>query len=78
MEILRQGDVVFKGSTTLAELKRSPTELVEYLYRENSFPVGCFLMTGTGIVPDSTFTLASGDTIRISIDTIGTLVNDVA
>jgi 2-dehydro-3-deoxy-D-arabinonate dehydratase len=52
--------------------------LIDYLFRENSFPHGCFLMTGTGIVPPSTFTLQSGDRIRITIEPIGTLENEVA
>ena len=53
-------------------------ELVEYLYRDNSFPDGCVLLTGTGIVPPDSFTLASNDQVRITIEPIGTLVNDVA
>lgn len=77
IEIVRQGSVVFSGKTALTELKRDPEVLVEYLFRDNSFPEGCFLMTGTGIVPDSTFTLASGDWIRISIEGIGVLENVV-
>ena len=59
-------------------MKRNPAELVEYLFRENTFPNGCFLLTGTGIVPPNTFTLASGDEILITIDGIGTLSNPVA
>ena len=78
LEILRDGIPAFSGSTTLAELKRDPAVLVEYLYREISFPFGCFLMTGTGIVPPDTFTLRGGDEIRISIDQIGSLINYVA
>ena len=58
-------------------MKRKPEELVEYLYRECSFPHGCFLMTGTGVVPPNDFTLAPADEIRITIDSIGTLVNQV-
>jgi 2-dehydro-3-deoxy-D-arabinonate dehydratase len=77
LTISRAGTVAFEGRTTLAELKREPKELVEYLFRESSFPSGCFLMTGTGIVPPSTFTLAAGDIITITIDPIGTLVNTV-
>jgi 2-dehydro-3-deoxy-D-arabinonate dehydratase len=77
LEILRAGDLVFAGSTTLAQLKRTPESLVEYLYRDNSFPGGCFLLTGTGIVPPDDFTLQSGDEISITIDSIGTLVNVV-
>ena len=58
---------MFAGSTTLAELKRTPQELLDYLYRDNSFPHGCYLMTGTGIVPPDGFTLASGDRVAITI-----------
>ena len=78
IEILRQGSVEFDGRVPLTELKRDPKTLVEYLFRDNAFPNGCFLMTGTGIVPPSTFTLASGDLIRIAIEPIGTLENVVA
>ncbi len=78
IEILRDGNLEFTGKTSLAELKREPQTLVDYLFRDNSFPQGCFLMTGTGIVPPSSFTLASGDLIRITIPPIGTLENEVA
>ncbi len=78
LEILRSGKTEFTATTTLAELKRDPATLVEYLYRDQSFPYGCFLLTGTGIVPPDSFTLDHGDEIRISIDTIGTLTNTVA
>lgn len=78
VEIVRAGEVEFSGKTTLKELKREPAELVGFLYRDNSFPQGAFLMTGTGIVPGDHFTLVSGDVIRISIDAIGILENTVA
>jgi 2-dehydro-3-deoxy-D-arabinonate dehydratase len=78
IEIVRGEQVEFAGQVSLKELKRDPQTLVEYLFRDNSFPQGCFLMTGTGIVPPSTFTLASGDLIRITIGPIGTLENEVA
>ena len=78
LEILRHDRVEFAGSVELTELKRDPKSLVEYLLRDNSFPSGVFLMTGTGIVPPNTFTLASGDRIRITIEPIGTLENEVA
>jgi len=78
IEILRLGRIEFSGSVALTELKREPKTLVEYLLRDNSFPNGCFLMTGTGIVPPSSFTLAGGDIIRITIEPIGTLENEVA
>lgn len=68
---------VFHGTTTVARIRRTFAELVEYLRRDNSFPYGCFLMTGTGIVPPADFTLAHGDQIAISIDGIGTLRNSV-
>jgi 2-dehydro-3-deoxy-D-arabinonate dehydratase len=58
-------------------LKRDPKELASWLFRDNSFPDGAFLMTGTGVVPGDEFTLAHGDLIRISIDGIGTLENRV-
>jgi 2-dehydro-3-deoxy-D-arabinonate dehydratase len=77
IDIRRAGASVFADSTTLAEMKRRPAELVEYLFRENSFPNGCFLLTGTGIIPSDSFTLASGDEIAITIDGIGTLTNPV-
>ena len=77
LDILRSGKITFSGTTTLAELKRNPTTLVEYLFRDQSFPHGCFLLTGTGIVPPDSFTLHSKDTIRISIEGIGTLENIV-
>lgn len=77
MAIRRMGESAFEGATTLAGLKRAPEQLVEYLYRENAFPNGCFLLTGTGIVPPDSFTLQAGDEIRIEIDGVGALVNTV-
>jgi len=77
LEIVRQLQAVFTGQTTLRELKRDPASLVHYLFRDNSFPSGCFLLTGTGIVPPDSFTLKPGDEIRIAIEGIGTLVNFV-
>jgi len=75
--ISRGGKEMFAGATTLAQLKRKPEELVEFLTREMSFPDGGFLMTGTGIVPPNEFTLLSGDRIAITIAPIGTLENTV-
>ncbi len=77
LEILREGKNEFSESTALSAMKRDPVSLVEYLYRNNSFPDGCFLLTGTGIVPPDSFTLQKGDEIRITIGPIGTLVNQV-
>jgi len=78
LEILRSGQQIFGGSIGISQIKRSFEELSSFLYRECTFPHGSFLMTGTGIVPGSDFTLQSGDKIAISIDGIGILTNTVA
>jgi 2-dehydro-3-deoxy-D-arabinonate dehydratase len=77
LSILRASQIAFEGTTTLASLKRDPAELASYLYRDNYFPGGAFLLTGTGIVPPDSFTLNNGDEIQITIDGIGTLKNMV-
>lgn len=77
LEILRDGNQVFDGETHLSEMKRKGGELIQYLFRENSFPAGCILLTGTGVIPPDNFTLARGDEIRIMIDGVGTLANTV-
>jgi 2-dehydro-3-deoxy-D-arabinonate dehydratase len=78
LQIDRAGAAAFEGETTLAQLKRTPAELAGFLFRDNTFPTGTFLMTGTGIVPGDEFTLQSGDVVKITIDGIGTLVNPMA
>ena len=78
IEIERSAVTVFSGATTLAQMKRQPQELVDYLYRDQTFPTGCFLLTGTGVVPPDSFTLQPGDIVRIAIEGIGALVNPVA
>jgi 2-dehydro-3-deoxy-D-arabinonate dehydratase len=75
MTIRRGGAIVFSGDTQIARMKQSFENLRDHLFRHNSFPFGCYLMTGTGIVPSDEFTLHSGDEISISIDRVGTLVN---
>lgn len=75
LRVVRSGRVVVDDATELALMKRQPNELVEYLTRETRFPAGCFLMTGTGIVPDDAFSLQVGDEVHITIEPIGTLVN---
>lgn len=77
MEILRGGAPVFKGQTSVGQLKRSFTELAEFLCRSQVFNHGAVLLTGTGIVPPDDFTLAVGDLVRIVISGIGTLENPV-
>lgn len=75
--ISRSGETVIDDATDLSQLKRTPAELVEYLFRACSFPNGCLLMTGTGIVPPDEFALKNGDAVSIEIEGIGTLRNTV-
>jgi 2-dehydro-3-deoxy-D-arabinonate dehydratase len=77
MQILRGTQVAFHGETSAAQMARSFENLIGWLKRDNSFPSGAFLLTGTGIVPDSDFTLQPGDIIEIAIDGIGILRNRV-
>lgn len=77
MQVLRKGTKVFSGQVSLTKFVRRFQDLAEFLFREMTFPSGAFLMTGTGIVPGSDFTLGSGDLIRIEIDGIGLLENEV-
>jgi 2-dehydro-3-deoxy-D-arabinonate dehydratase len=77
MDILRAGKTAFSGQTTVSARKRTSQSLVSYVYRHCSFPNGCFLMTGTGIIPEDVFTLQAGDEIRIAIAGVGTLTTFV-
>ena len=77
VEVERNGESVFTGETAVSQIKRGFDELAEFLFRENEFPHGAYLLTGTGIVPDSAFTLQSGDRVSIAIDGLGELVNTV-
>ncbi|WP_127124580.1 fumarylacetoacetate hydrolase family protein [Pseudoflavitalea rhizosphaerae] len=77
LEIIRNDVIEFSDKIAISQIKRSLQELVGYVFRECSFPYGCLIMTGTGIVPGNDFTLRAGDEIRITIDNIGTLVNTV-
>jgi len=76
--IYRKKAEVFKGSTVLGQMKRELPELAEWLGKENDFPAGAFLLTGTGVVPPDNFTLENGDAVSITITGIGTLTNPVA
>lgn len=78
LEIARDASIIFRGDISINRMKRKHSELVEFLFRETSFPHGTFLMTGTGIIPPDDFTLNVGDEIRITIDGIGTLINKVS
>ncbi len=77
LEIIRGGSKVFDASIQINQIKRKFEDLAEFLFRACSFPDGCFLMTGTGIVPPDDFTLAVNDEVFIHIDRIGTLKNVV-
>jgi 2-dehydro-3-deoxy-D-arabinonate dehydratase len=77
LEINRDEKKIFDASIAISQMKRTLEELVSYVFRECSFPYGCLVMTGTGIVPEHDFTLKSGDEIKISIEGIGMLVNEV-
>jgi 2-dehydro-3-deoxy-D-arabinonate dehydratase len=75
--IRRGGAVLFDGDSATSQIHRPFAELVTYLRRHNEFPAGVVLMTGTGIIPPSEFTLEDGDEVEITIDGIGTLRNPV-
>jgi len=78
MRILRNGQPQYSDAVPISQMKRGHQELAGYLYREVDFPDGCYLMTGTCLVPDSSFTLQENDVVEITIDPIGTLVNTIA
>ncbi|MEO6230268.1 MAG: fumarylacetoacetate hydrolase family protein [Ferruginibacter sp.] len=77
LTISRNNETAFTDMIAISQMKRTPEELTSFVYRECSFPDGCMIMTGTGIVPGNDFTLQSGDEISIVIDKIGELVNSV-
>ena len=77
LTITRGGKIAFEGSTTLAQMARTPESLADWLFRENEFPDGAVLLTGTGIVPPDEFALKPGDDVAITIAGIGTLRNPV-
>ncbi|MGR3811610.1 fumarylacetoacetate hydrolase family protein [Jiulongibacter sp. NS-SX5] len=77
LEIFRNGKGVFSQTTQLNQMKRTFNDLVKYLYAECTFENGSFLMTGTGIIPEDSFTLQVGDLVEITIDQIGKLSNTV-
>lgn len=77
LEIQRDGQRVFGGESSVGQIKRGFAELAGYLFRCQVFPHGVVLLTGTGIVPPESFTLAEKDAIRITISGIGELKNPV-
>ncbi|EMI19136.1 fumarylacetoacetate (FAA) hydrolase [Rhodopirellula maiorica SM1] len=77
LKIVRDSEIVFDQQTSAAEMARGFEDLVQWLARDNHFPNGAFLMTGTGIIPSNDFTLQVGDQVQITIDGIGTLSNPI-
>jgi 2-dehydro-3-deoxy-D-arabinonate dehydratase len=77
LRIDRDGGEAFRGATNLNQMARTFENLIEWLGRENEFPEGVLLLTGTGIVPPDDFTLHNGDLVSIEITGIGTLTNPV-
>jgi len=77
MVIRRNDKAMYSGEVAISQIKRKLPDLASWLYRDMDFPNGCFLMTGTCLVPDNDFTLAKGDRVEITIDHIGTLNNTV-
>lgn len=75
--IRRGGQTVYDGHTSVEQMARTFENLIGWLGRDNSFPTGAFLLTGTGVVPDNTFTLQPRDIVEIKIDGIGTLLNPI-
>jgi 2-dehydro-3-deoxy-D-arabinonate dehydratase len=77
LHVERGGRVAFEGSTSLAQMARPLEDLIAWLGRDNSFPHGVILLTGTGIVPPDDFALAPDDLVSIDITGIGRLTNVV-
>lgn len=77
LTIERDGAALFEGESSTDQMARTFEDLVGYLHRHNAFPFGVFLMTGTGIIPPSEFTLEDGDIVSIVIDGVGTLKQPV-
>lgn len=78
LTISRASETVFQGAANTNQLHRRFEDLVDWLHRGQDFPLGAYLMTGTGIVPPDDFTLQPGDSVTISIAAIGQLTNPVA
>lgn len=77
LKITRAGATAFEGATNTSQLHRTFADLIAYLFRDNDFPHGAILMTGTGIIPPSEFTLEDGDTVDIAVAGVGVLSNPV-
>jgi 2-dehydro-3-deoxy-D-arabinonate dehydratase len=78
VEVLRAGALCWSGTTRTSLMHRTFSELVDHLFRASTFPEGAVLLTGTGLVPDMSFSLTAGDAVRVSIEEVGVLTNTVA
>ncbi|HYJ67895.1 MAG TPA: fumarylacetoacetate hydrolase family protein [Nocardioidaceae bacterium] len=78
VEVVREGTRSWSGMTRTSLMHRTFSELVDHLFRATTFPEGAVLLTGTGLVPDMTFSLSAGDAVRVSIEEVGVLANTVA
>jgi 2-dehydro-3-deoxy-D-arabinonate dehydratase len=77
LTITRDGQVAWQGRSSTSGLRRRIPELASYLFREDDFPAGAILSTGTSLVPDLPFTLQPADQVTIGISGIGELTNPV-
>ncbi len=77
LAIERGGRELFAAACDVADMRRTPGELVGWLYRALRFPTGAVLLTGTSIVPPPDVSLLSGDHVRIAINGLGELANPV-
>jgi 2-dehydro-3-deoxy-D-arabinonate dehydratase len=77
LRVMRGSQCVYEGRTDVGQMARSFENLIEWLGRDNTFPQGVFLLTGTGIVPERSFSMQAGDRVDIEIDGIGCLSNPV-
>jgi 2-dehydro-3-deoxy-D-arabinonate dehydratase len=77
LTVTRNGQTAWRGTTTTGAMYRTPVDLVEWLFREQAFPAGVILSTGTGLVPEMDFSLQPEDIVQITIEGIGALTNRV-
>ena len=76
-EIKRGTEIVWQADTALSGLNRTLPDLVDYLFRCQTFPDGVILSTGTGIIPPLEFITKEGDVISITVNGLGILSNPV-
>jgi 2-dehydro-3-deoxy-D-arabinonate dehydratase len=77
LAVHRGNSIAFEGKTNVSQMARTFEDLIGWLGRDNRFPNGVVLLTGTGIVPTADFTLQPGDVVEIQIEGLGTLSNPI-